>query len=402
MDIKPRNIEGRELLNSRSGSSDLSGVGALVLVGGRSDEGRFCGFPLSLHDVLGRSVLMRTLDRIRAAGMRKISVLSDTDPLPPHSASSTACKFSVVSPDFLWDEAVREFRRLGRQSESVMVLRLGAWAEVDFGAMVREHSISGAAIVRACSTRGEALDVFVISSNSQAEAAALLRGELRDERIAAAEHKTRGYVNPLRTPGDLRTLTLDSFAGETEIRPYGSQLRPGVWLGKGARVHRSARIVAPAFIGAFSTVRSAAVVTRGSSVEHHSEVDCGTVIDNSSVMPYTHVGVGLDVENSVVSARQVHSLMRNATVEIEDPQLIGATNIHFSARIFASISWVFTVLPDAMCKLLFEPRPETMQVPASEALVPSSPALGDSPLVVVDPPTKSYSEMATTRRYGKE
>jgi hypothetical protein len=400
MDIEPSNSQIRSRVDDSAAAFGLPGVRALVLVGGRPDVERFGEFPLSLLDVLGRSLLLRTLDRMRAAGVGEIAVISDTVPLPP-SPALASCKFGVVSPESFWGEAVQEFRRLSRQSECVLVVRLGAWAEVDFAAMVRDHCCSESAIMRACPQDGDALDVFVISSSSQAEAAALLRGELRDERITAAEHKTYGYVNMLRTPADLRTLSLDAFAGETAIHPFGHELRPGVWIGKGARVHRCARVIAPTFIGAFCNVRRDAVVTRGSSLEHHSEVDCGTVIDNSSVMAYTRVGAGLDVEHSVVGFQQVHSLQRKATVDIEDPQLIGATTTHFFARMFPVVSGLFNFLPDAMWRLVFEPRPETMQV-GSEALMPSAPALSDAPLATVDPQTKSYSEMAATRRYGNE
>jgi len=395
--------------NSESGSfSDLTpasgsrGVRALVLVGGRPEIERFGEFPLALLDVLGRSVLMRTLDRIRSAGIGEIAVLSDTDPLPPR-LESASCKFSVASPECFWNEALQLFRGLSLHSERVLVIRLGAWAEVDLTALVNEHQRSGAAIMRAHSQRGEALDVFAIASGSQSEAAALLRGELRDERVSTAVHKSYGYVNRLMAPADLRILTLDAFAGECEIRPCGRELRPGVWIGNGARVHRRARILAPSFIGRFCKVRRAVIVTRGSSLEHHSEVDCATVIDNSSVMAYTRVGAGLDVECSIVGFNQVHSVQRNATVEIEDPHLIGTTTAHFSAPLrIAAASWLFSFLPGILRKLLFEPRGEPVLGNASEVLVPSTPALGDSSLAPVESQTDAYREMAETRRYGNE
>ena len=224
--------------------------------------------------------------------------------------------------------------------------------------MVNEHRRSGSAVMRAYSPRGEALDAFVVSSGSHSEAAALLRGELCDERIAAVHYKTRGYVNLLSTPASLRTLTLDAFAGESELRPCGRELRPGVWIGRRRAIHRRARIVAPAFIGSCCNVRRDAVVTRGSSLEHHSEIDCATVIDNSSVMPYTRVGAGLDVEYSVVGFQQVHSIKHQVTVEIEDPRLIGATTTQFSARTLAAAGWLLSLLPTVLWKFLFEPIPE--------------------------------------------
>ncbi len=399
--FRSRAFGNRALGSNVSAASDLRGVRALILVGGRPETERFGDIPLALLDVLGRSVLMRTLDRLRAAGVSEITVLSDTEPLPPRP-NSVACTFGVAAAECFWGEAFQQFRKLSHQSECVLVLRLGAWAEVDFAAMVNQHRRLGGALTRACSWRGEALDVFVISSSGQAEAAALLRGELRDERIACPVHETDGYVNLLTGPASLRTLTLDAFAGDAGIHPCGRELRPGVWAGNRARIHRGARVVAPAFIGAFSTVRRAAVVSRGSSLEHHSEVDCATVIDNSSVMPYTRVGAGLEVEHSVVGFQQVHSIQRQATVEIEDPHFIGATTTHLSVRMLMVISGLLTFLPNALWKLLSQSSPEPILGSASETRSTSTPALGDPSLAPVESQTNAYRDIAATRRYGNE
>ena len=107
------------------------------------------------------------------------------------------------------------------------------------------------------------------------------------------------------------------------IRPVGKEIKPGVWVGEGARIHRKARVVAPAFIGAHSKIRASALITRGSVIEHHAEVDCGTVVENSTVLPFTYVGAGLDVMHSVVGFRRLSHLLRNVEVEISDDKLVG-------------------------------------------------------------------------------
>ncbi len=405
MDVSPRKFQSRALHQFDPKACGLRGVSALVLVGGRPAMERFGEIPLALLDVLGRSVLMRTLDRIRATGVSEISVICDTDPLPPRTGAA-GCKFSVVNPEGFWEEALRQFRSLASHSEYVLVLRLGAWAELDFAAMVNQHRRSASSVTRAYSPRNEALDMFVVSSESQLEATALLRGELCDQGFVAAPHITSGYVNLLSDPACLRNLVLDSFAGESAIFPCGRELRSGVWVGRGARVHREARVLAPAFIGSCCKVRRAALITRGSSLEHHSEVDCATVIDNSSVMPYTRVGAGLDVEHSVVGFRQVHSMTRQATVEIHDPRLIGATNPQFSTRTLMVAGRLLSLLPDALWKLLFEPSLEGALGGGAgpKALEPSMRAIGERSLASIESKTESYrtQEMVVPRRYGNE
>ncbi len=93
-------------------------------------------------------------------------------------------------------------------------------------------------------------------------------------------------------------------------------MKPGVWVGEGARIHHKARIVAPAFIGAQTKIRASALITRSTVIEHHAEVDCGTVVENSTVLPYTYVGAGLDVMHSVVGFRRLRTWCANVEVEI--------------------------------------------------------------------------------------
>jgi hypothetical protein len=280
----------------------------------------------------------------------------------------------------------------------VLVQRLGSWAEVDYAAMVGKHRSFGSALTQACSPVAGPLEIFVIASNSLSEAAALLRGELRDERIEPVLYDTPGYVNAMSEPAEMRKLILNSFAGEAAISPWGRELRPGVWVGRGARIHHNARLLAPAFIGAFCHVHDGAVITRGSSLEHHAELDCAAVVDNSSLLPYTRVAAGLDVEQSVVGFRQVYSLQHKITVDVEDTHLIGITQ-QYSMRAHRAMEWLFSWMPNALWKLIFE---ASHDLAAPEASDSSAPALGDASLAPVESQRKSYPEMVAARRYGDE
>jgi hypothetical protein len=304
----------------------------------------------------------------------------------------------VAAPKEFWDDALRQVRLLARQSECVLVQRLGSWVEVDYAAMVGKHRSFGSALTQACSPVAGPLELFVIASNSLSEAAALLRGELRDERIEPVLYNTPGYVNAMSEPAEMRKLILDSFAGEAAISPWGRELRPGVWVGRGARIHRDARLLAPAFVGAYCHVHDGAVITRGSSLEHHAELDCAAVVDNSSLLPYTRVAAGLDVEQSVVGFRQVHSLQHKITVDVEDTHLIGITQ-QYSRLASRAMEWLFAWMPNALWKLIFEASHDQAAEEASDS---SAPALGDAGLAPVESQRKSYQEMVAARSYGDE
>ena len=125
---------------------------------------------------------------------------------------------------------------------------------------------------------------MAISASRRNDAAFLFRHRLTEFRVLPAKYLYNGFVNRMRHASDLRRLTCDVLLERTELRPVGKQIRPGVWAGRGVRVERGARVVAPAYLGEGARIRAAAVVTRGSSVGHHAEIDCGTIVDASSVL----------------------------------------------------------------------------------------------------------------------
>jgi NDP-sugar pyrophosphorylase family protein len=113
--------------------------------------------------------------------------------------------------------------------------------------------------------------------------------------------------------------------GRCEKNFTGKEIRPGVWIDEGAKVHRRARIVGPAYIGRRSALRADTLITRCSSVEKDCCVDYGTVIENSSLLPNTHVGIWLDVCHAVASGNRLFSLGRNVGIEISDPSVMRST-----------------------------------------------------------------------------
>jgi hypothetical protein len=155
----------------------------------------------------------------------------------------------------------------------------------------------------------------------------------------------KGYANRLKTAADLRRLTVDGLMSKNAVRPEAMEIKPGVFVGRGARIHRNARVVAPAFIGARAKVHASALITRGSVLEHHAEVDCGTVVENSTLLPFTRLGAGLDVMHSVVGFRHLAHLVRNVEVEITDTKLVDMLPLSPVSRLAGSTAALFAFLP---------------------------------------------------------
>ena len=96
----------------------------------------------------------------------------------------------------------------------------------------------------------------------------------------------------------------------------------------GARPHRSARILAPAYVGHAAKLEPSSVLARFSNVERNCRVGTGTVVESASVLSHTALGRGLDVSQAVVHGNQFADLARNLVLTIDDPNLVRDTTPH--------------------------------------------------------------------------
>jgi NDP-sugar pyrophosphorylase family protein len=380
-------------------------VRAVILVGGAPSDTpeHLAGFPIGLVDVLGAPVLQRVIDRLDRFGVSGTAVVCSG------STSASPLARGSLRPGIRWTEAVNgnfwrsaeaAFNEMAQAgAELVLVIRIGVYAEIDYEDVAQFHLDRNARLTSVCDSSGTPLDTFVISASRRNDAAYLFRHELQQMRGSSDVYRFDGYVNPLRDARDLRLLALDSFAGATSIAPCGREIRPGIWVAEGARVHRTARLLAPCFIGASARVRAASLITRGSVIEHHAEVDCGTIIDNSTVLPRSFVGAGLDAIHAVIGFQRVWNLRRAVEVEISD-HFVGAlrsapTRIIRSA---ATLAALFT-------KSIGQTVPGRRAAPEPElqkAICQPASALNKVEAAKVQDEGVSATEFLQVRRYGNQ
>jgi len=275
--------------------------------------------PPACIEVLGESLLARLVGAMQVQRIDVVTILVDDRlaPLSPAFDSITNIPAQwVKNPWHGATETLRNYKDRGM--EMAVVMRAAAYAEVDVEEFVRFHRAQAQFATRAFDAHGP-LDFWVVTTDHIRE----MEDVGREMETSPARYVVRGYVNRLTGPRDLRRLVTDGLGSRCQLRPLGAQIRPGVWVGEGAHIHRKARIVAPAFIGHGSRVNSNCLITRGSSVESNSEIDFDTVVEDSSILENSYVGIGLDMTHSVVDGCTLHSLKHNVTVNIADPALIG-------------------------------------------------------------------------------
>jgi hypothetical protein len=277
------------------------------------------GTPLACVEILGCSVLGRLAEDLQRNGAQAVSILADGA-----FAQSGGVQAAIV-PVFWTDnsrrDATRELARFAdRGFTEVILIRASVYAEIDFASALKFHRDQVQPSTPIVDDKGS-LDIWIVDPSMPIEGD--LFATLRA--TEAVPYLTGGYVNRLENAHDLRRLISDSLLGRCRLRPYAIESRPGVWLADGAQVHRAARIVAPAFIGRGAKISEQCLITRCSNVESNSHVDYGTVVEDSSILPNSYVGIGLDVAHSIVDGNNLLNLQHGVVLEVSDPGLIRQT-----------------------------------------------------------------------------
>lgn len=308
------------------------GLGAIVVMG--TEREMFCsaasaapgrdalsGQPISCVEVMGRSVIERTIERLLRTEVEEVSIVVAQEIshlVQPFSSELSNLKVQIAGDvasavaDTLRDYAQRDI-------EHSFVVSASLYAETDLLDLFYFHKEARQTVTRAKDCEG-LLDLWVVNcANAAQENVTEL---LLSAKSNAVSYFVREYVIRLTHPRDLRKLASDVLRGSCSIRPSGQEIKPGIWLDDGAEIHRRARIVAPAYIGRGSKVKEDTLITRCSSIERSCHIDAGTVVEDSSVLPNTHVGIWLDVCHSIANGNKLLNLERDVVVEISDPSVM--------------------------------------------------------------------------------
>jgi hypothetical protein len=329
-----------------------------------------------LIDVVGKSALQRTAERLNQFGVSQITAVIEGQPSSPLTPLKGVAQ-AVALPERFWRAAENAFNDLVQAgAELVLMVRLGAYAEIDFENMVQAH-IDGHCRVSQAARNGQPMDIFCISASRRNDAASLFRSQLTRCRSDCPLFEHDGYFNPLAAPVDLRQFAIDILTLQTQTAPDGVQVRPGVWTAPRAQIEKGARVLAPAFIGSFARVRSGAVITRCSSIEHHAHVDCGTIVENSTVLPYCSLGAALELAHSVAGFSHVWNLRRGCGVEVGDKKLVRHVPATSGNRLLVSAAELVAYLPKQFWRGIFG-QPASPQPDLHTALRQTSPTLGSA------------------------
>jgi lipopolysaccharide/colanic/teichoic acid biosynthesis glycosyltransferase len=132
----------------------------------------------------------------------------------------------------------------------------------------------------------------------------------------------------------------------------GKEQRPGVWVGRNARVHPDAKLVAPIYIGENTRVEAGAEVGPYSVICADCIVDSGTSVQNSTVFQESYVGQSLEVVDSLVERNHLVNTRLGVTVPMADEFILGS--MRNSDKEANRVGWL-TRLGAAILLVIFSP-----------------------------------------------
>lgn len=284
-------------------------------------------------EALGKAPIARLAEDLKKGICDAVSVIANDPPDNHHARTTHPSSIADLAADHL-----AKYKREGFRT--VLIVQCGAYLEFDAAEMLTFHKEQGSIVTRAF-TDAASLDVWMVDPSGLPEHTPLLSALHCSRPVAYRSH---AYVNQLQAARDLRRLVLDSFHSRCRLRPQGSEIKPGIWVCEGAQIERSARVVAPAFIGRDVQISAECLVTRGSNVESGSRVDFGTAVEDSSILANSYVGIGLDLSHSIVDGRNLLNLQHNVSLEITDPVVMRQNTVRGEER----QSWARTESPLAL------------------------------------------------------
>ena len=113
---------------------------------------------------------------------------------------------------------------------------------------------------------------------------------------------------------------------------------PGIWIGRNTRLHPTARITAPVFIGSNCEVGKGVALGPSAVVESDCLIDDDVNVTRCLVLSSSRVGEGLDLNNTIMCGTRVFNTRINAAIDICDDVLASDLKSVSFLRLFSGLA----------------------------------------------------------------
>ena len=253
-------------------------------------------FYSSRMPILGNDVLRSWMERVRKLGVQSLWLTSNS-----RDEGVDRC-------------ALAEFAQQG--VERLLVIQLKSYAEMDLADLLRFHCESRNPVTEAEDARGQLgiclRDHLALRETQEKHALPCVPTGSRQN-----PYQFRGYAKRILSATERQELVGDGLTGACAMRPLGTEIRDQVWVGEGANLADSVRVIGPTYIGAHTIVHAGATIGPFASVEHDCVVDCGTTVERSTILPYSYLAPGLLIRHQMVDGGYLEDLSWGAVADLQ-------------------------------------------------------------------------------------
>ena len=272
----------------------------------------------SLLPILGNDVLRTWMDRIHKLGVPSLWLAS-----------------SVRGEREAWSA-------LRKGVERLLMIKLKSYAEMDLADLLRFHCQRRNHVTEVHDSQGR-LGVSVLDRHALSAAGETPKTLPIAADFEPASYPFRGYAKRILSARERQELVGDALIGRCAMRPLGKEIREQVWVGEGVSIASSARVIGPTYIGDRTIISGGATIGPMASVERDCVVDCGTTVQQSTILPGTYLGPGILVREALVDGAYLQDLRGGAIADL---------------------------LPGGLARKIYQPNPD--QAPQSERAASAS------------------------------
>jgi carbonic anhydrase/acetyltransferase-like protein (isoleucine patch superfamily) len=242
--------------------------------------------------ILGNDILHAWIERIRKLGVPSLWL-----------SSSRQEKLACSTLQAFASQGIQRF----------LTIKLKSYAEMDLGDLIHFHRESRNTVTEVHDSHGQ-LGVRVFDHPAAASGSCEYCAPVDAEHAAYPFH---GYAKRVLSARERQDLVGDVLIGGCAIRPLGKEIDEQVWVGEGAKIADSVRLIGPSYIGAHTEIRSGATIGPFASIERECIVDYGTTVERSTLLPGTYLASGLLIRNALVDGRYLEDLNSGVIADLE-------------------------------------------------------------------------------------
>jgi len=145
--------------------------------------------------------------------------------------------------------------------------------------------------------------------------------EVRPEDVLVLSQKMtqRGQVANFESYMN-KSLSIISDTSTFQVPSF--QVRPNIFLCEGAKTRAASNY--PLHLGKYAELKSSCLLRGPSIIGAGAVVETGNILDNTVIMPNTHVGKNLDLSNCLVTPKWVYHRVTKGIININEVSILSA------------------------------------------------------------------------------